>query len=474
MADSATKIRVVERSAVSPPPRTVAATTLPLTFLDIPWLPFSPDQTLFFFNLPTSTHNFMQAILPNLKHSLSLTLRHFFPLAGSLATPPRPAVPRLEYAADDSILLTIAEAVSGDRFKNSTGYHPRMARDFHKLVPLLQCSSKFGWKHESVLAIQITVFPHQGICMGFTLRHVVADGRTFNNFLKTWAAASSSSSSSSSSSPSSSVVAASHERSLIKDPNGLEEILLKEYWNNTQIPRKDSVQPSLSIFHQDMTRATFVVGPKEMEEIKKWILTRSEQLFGSTQLLLSPYVITCAFVWVCWMKTHWPKWEHDDQDDPKQSTHYFGFIAGGINRLNYSVPSTYSGNYVGFGRSEARRDDLMGENGVLHAAKAIGNTIKRLNSDLLGGAEKWISEWEEMRGSELHVTMTGSPKMDLYGLDFGWGRPVKIEEVSIDETRSMSLCESREVAGGIEIGVCFAKPKLKLFRALFDNGLGPV
>ncbi|XP_073303713.1 coumaroyl-CoA:anthocyanidin 3-O-glucoside-6''-O-coumaroyltransferase 2-like [Primulina huaijiensis] len=463
MAGSATEIRVVERSAVSPLPRTVAATSLPLTFLDISWLPFPPGQTLFFFNIPNSTSHFMQAILPNLKHSLSLTLHHFFPLSGRLATPRHPAVPRLEYGADDSIFLTIAEAVSGD-FKNLGGYHPRMAQDFHKLMPLLQSSTKFGSKHESLLAIQITVFPHHGICIGFTLRHVVADGRTFNNFLKTWAAASSSPLTKNGESLGlNQLLVASHDRSLIKDPNGLEEILLKE-WRSIQIPQN----ASLSKFHPDMTRATFVVGPNEMEKIKKWILTRSEHLFGSTQLLLSPYVITCAFVWVCWMKTHW---SNSIEHHPKESTHYFGFIAGGITRLNYSVPSTYSGNCVGFGRSEARRDNLMDENGVLHAAKAIGNTIKRLNSDLLGGAEKWISEWEEMRDSELHVMVTGSPKMDLYGLDFGWGRPIKIEEVSIDETRSISLCESREMSGGVEIGVCLPKPKLELFWTLFNQGL---
>ncbi|KZV19739.1 hypothetical protein F511_41631 [Dorcoceras hygrometricum] len=413
----------------------------------------------------------MQAILPNLKRSLSLTLQHFFPFAGRLATPPLPAVPSLEYAAEDSICFTIAEAVSGD-FKNLGGYHPRMAQDFHQLVPVLQSSTKYLLKHESLLAVQITVFPHFGICIGFTLRHVVADGRTFNNFLKTWAAVSSSTLAKTDENLGlNQLLVASHDRSSIKDPHRLQEILLKE-WKRTQIPQKDSVQPSLSKYHQeiqDMTRATFVVGPKEMEKIKKWILARSDQLFGSTQLLLSPYVITCAFVWVCWVKTQWP-----NNDHPKESTHYFGFIAGGITRLNYSVPITYSGNCVGFGRSEAQRCNLVGESGVVHAAKAIGNTIKRLNSDLLGGAENWISEWDEMRDSELHVTVTGSPKMDLYGLDFGWGRPVKIEEVSIDETRSISLCESREVNGGIEIGVCFPKPKLDLFSTLFNKGLAPL
>ncbi|KAK4386147.1 Coumaroyl-CoA:anthocyanidin 3-O-glucoside-6''-O-coumaroyltransferase 2 [Sesamum angolense] len=447
---SSTKVTVVERRLVSPPSRSVTAASLPLTFLDIPWLLFSPGQPLFFYDFPVSTAEFRETILPNLETALSLTLQHFFPLAGKLVTPSLSSVPpRLEYTGDDSIMLTIAEATAADAgdFKNLTGNHPKLVRDLKGLVPVLW-STGVGSK-QPLLAVQITVFPEAGVCMGFSLRHVVADGRTFNNFLRTWGELS----------KTGGVWGVDgsvtfHDRAVIKDPGGLESTLLKDWSNMKNSQKMEGINEANGLKH-DFTRATFVLHPHEMEKIKTWILTRSGMLFGSAQLLLSPYVLTCAFIWACWMKTH--RFTYEDIDSG-EIVHYFGFIAGGITRLHYTVPNTYVGNLVGFGRSSATRKELMGENGVVYAAKAIGDTIKKLNGDMLGGAKNWISEWKVIHESELHVMVTGSPKLGVYGLDFGWGRPVKIEEVSIDTTGAISLCEGRQVVGAIEIGLALPRP----------------
>lgn len=44
------------------------------------------------------------------------------------------------------------------------------------------------------------------------------------------------------------------------------------------------------------------------------------------------------------------------------------------------------GNCVAFGRVEVKRSYLVGMNGIVHDAKAIG-TIKMLDGDVLGGVE---------------------------------------------------------------------------------------
>ncbi|KAL8045384.1 hypothetical protein ABFX02_08G110500 [Erythranthe guttata] len=456
---SSLKITVVETCTVAPPPQSVPPTSLPLTFLDIPWLLFTPTQPLFFYEFPTitTTAHFKQNILPNLTKTLSLTLQHFFPFAGNLVTPSphsTGAAPHLEYTEDDSILLTVAESPSAGDFKRLAANHQKTARDFRDLVPALLSAGSGGeaGSRQQLLAIQITVFPQAGISMGFTLRHVAADWRTFNNFLKGW------SSLCKSGGESSSEYTSLHDRSVIRDPIGLGSTFLNEWWA-MKIGRSISTCEKTIII-----RSTFVLGPIEMESIKKWILTRSKTLFGSTQLLLSPYVLACAFLWVCWVKAHWSTGEEN-------CVHYFGFVAGGMTRLHYTVPDNYAGNCVGFGRSSATRYELLGENGILFAARAIGDTIKKLNADMLGGAENWMSDWKVLRESELHIMVTGSPKVDLYGLDFGWGRPVKMEDVSIDGTGAISLCECREVVGGVEIGVALPKFKMDHFTIFFNKGL---
>jgi hypothetical protein len=80
-----------------------------------------------------------------------------------------------------------------------------------------------------------------------------------------------------------------------------------------------------------------------------------------------------------------------------------GFIAGGITRLEFEVPKNYFGDCVGFGKVSLRRNDLLGEDGVVIAAKEIGSTIKKLDASILGEGETWILDWEMLHGSEEHV-----------------------------------------------------------------------
>ncbi|KAK7859498.1 malonyl-coenzyme:anthocyanin 5-o-glucoside-6'''-o-malonyltransferase [Quercus suber] len=114
-------------------------------------------------------------------------------------------------------------------------------------------------------------------------------------------------------------------------------------------------------------------------------------------------------------------------------------------------------------------NELLEEDGIIVAAEVFGNTVKRLDKSFFGGAEKWISDWEVMFGSELHVMVSGSPKLDLYETDFGWGRPKKIEEISIDTTRAISLTESRDLEGGIEVGLALPKPEMDAFVTLYTE-----
>lgn len=454
-------IVVLEHCYVSPPSTSVPQISLPLTFFDIPWLFFPPSQPLFFYEYPYPIDHFTSNALPNLKNSLSLALQNYYPLAGNLQSLPEPGKPALLYSEGDNVLLILAES-EGD-FNHLSGNHPRDVNEFYQLVPELPtCVS--GEKHLfPLLAVQITVFPSSGICIGVAYQHVVADGRTFNNFLKTWASfccLRDLSSSVQLSLP-------SFDRKVIVDTHGLEEIFLKEWWKRKSSKQTVTVTDQVNGYLSNIVRATFVVGSDDMERIKTMIIASCNKENVSIPIHLSAYVLTCAFVWVCLLKI---------QESPNgkccgEDPNYFGFIAGGITRLDFPVPLTYFGNCVGFGRATATRNELVGEDGVVVAAKAIGSTVKRLDKAIFGGAEKWISDWEVLFGSELHVMVSGSPKLDLYETDFGWGRAKKIEDISIDRMRAISLTESRDAEGGIEVGLTLPKAKMDAFATFFNEGL---
>ncbi|OWM77201.1 anthocyanidin 3-O-glucoside 6''-O-acyltransferase-like [Punica granatum] len=479
-------VTVLERSHVLPLP-SAAPTRLPLTFLDLPWLFFHPSQQLFFYDYPHPASHFASAALPLLKSSLSLALRLFFPLAGHLHTAParHPAIlctPRLA-----GVSLTIAE--SDDDFHDlchddgSRGLQSqRAAHRFHPLVPALSPEEGHA---VALMAIQITVFPGSGFSVGITYHHVAADERTFNNFLKAWTARCTHAliGNAECPAPTPLIDPPRFDRAIIRDMPTLEQRFLNEWWKQQQqLPYSPLIRGTVMCpvvpddGQCDMVRSTFVVVPSHMELVRSWIMGHCEANGLPLPVHLSPYVLTCTFLWVVRVKTHFQlsglgkNGRTMDIDSLAVRTSYFGYIAGGISRLGYPVPESYFGNCVGFGRAEAACSDLVGEAGIFHAATALGSAIKRLDRSMLESAEEWILDWRAMLESDVHVVVVGSPKVDFYDRDFGWGRPRKIEEVSTDWTGAISLHESRDVEGGIEVGVSLLKAKMDAFIALFVEG----
>ena len=65
----------------------------------------------------------------------------------------------------------------------------------------------------------------------------------------------------------------------------------------------------------------------------------------------------------------------------------------------------------------------------------------------------------------------GSPRFDVYDVDFGWGRPKKVETPSIDKTGAFCLSERRDGNGGVEIELVLDKNEMEAFADIFAKGL---
>ncbi|KAI3697400.1 hypothetical protein L6452_30388 [Arctium lappa] len=459
-------VNIIEQCHISPPPDSIPPpTSLPLTFFDIPWLLYPSNQTLFFFPKPPPKSTTTTTVISLLKQSLSLTLHHFHPLAGNLSAPPPPAEPHLVYNKGDSVSLTIAE--SNANITHLSGNHPRSITMLYSLLPklpfLYSKSSSRDTHVLPLLAVQITVFRDLGFSVGVTAQHAAADERTLDHFIKSWA------------SLTKSLVKKDSlfdfkpqpffDRNIILDPNSHKKTFLKQWWHRRLMNSpKDYSHQEINI-----VQATFILSSSDMNMIKHHILAKCKTINEDPPLHLSPYVSACSFIWICLLKSE------ETHDSSKGSTTtrsplYLGFNAGGITRLGYEIPSTYFGNCIAFGRCRALGSQLLGEDGVVFAAKSIGKEIKRLDKDVLEGAERWICEWDE-----LNIRVLGSPKVDSYGLDFGWGKADKVEKLSSDHhgrvNHVISLTGSRDVEGGMEIGVVLSRAKMKAFTGLFNGGL---
>ncbi|XP_059451838.1 coumaroyl-CoA:anthocyanidin 3-O-glucoside-6''-O-coumaroyltransferase 1-like [Corylus avellana] len=457
------RVTVIEESQVAPPPNSVPTTSLPLTFFDIQWLPLGPIQSLFFYQVPQPTNYFTQAILPTLKHSLSLTLQLFFPLAANLVCPPQTDKPHILYTEGNSVPFTVAEA-AGD-FNHLIVNNPRDARELHHFVAHLPPThvSSDDTRLIPLMATQVTVFPNEGICIGMTFRHAAADGRAIHHFMKSWASICRTGGDLTCLDKSPPF----HDRAVIKDPNGLDNNYLKEMGNWASALDEDS---DLINKIAEKVRATFVMGRAHIEGLKQWVKGQCTNKEDLEPLHLSTFVVTCALIWVCLIKSQHKGVCNFSDDNSKLC--YFIFAADCRNRLKFPIPCTYFGNCVAPCFVGLERREVVGETGIFEAVKAIGNKVGQLETEALRGAETWASVWKEMSemGSTI-VSVAGSPRLGVYDTDFGWGRPKKSEVVHIDVTGAFSLAECRDEDGGIEVGLALSRKSIGDFNAIWEQSL---
>lgn len=457
--------KVVEKSKVAP--ATTKNTSLPLSFLDLPYARPVCVKRLFFYHFPYPTHIFYETTLPSLKHTLSLTLQHFFPLAGNLISPPPPHKPFIRCTHDDFVTLTIVE--SKHDFNHLSSNQPKILKDLNHIVPELT----FTTTHDNnyvfpLVALQITVFPNHGLCIAITNSHAIMDGRSCCYFMKTW---SSICQSGGVDLPLLENPQPCFDREVLKDPKGLEAIFLKDLleerstWKDTYVGRN----PYNVDDYDDYVKATVTFGRDDIESLRKWVLKHwgNNDEFKAPQYL-SKFVVTCAFVWTSLVKARY-KFDDDDDDGEEIKDEYFRLGADCRDRFEYPIPATYVGNCLATCIAVLKRKELKGEGGFVNAVKGIARAITDMKTEPLKGAENWKELSRKMFVSGSIVGVTGSPKFSVYETDFGFGKPTKVE--MIHSCLFVSLAESGDKEGGLEFGLVFRSGEFEYFNSVIQQRL---
>lgn len=223
----------------------------------------------------------------------------------------------------------------------------------------------------------------------------------------------------------------------------------------------------------DKVRATMVLDGAQIQKLKNWASCRCGEEVDATYL--STFVVTCALIWACLLKSEGGIINfspNDDVDDDQVC--YFVLVADCRNRCEFSIPipSTYFGNCLALWFVRLKRKELVGEWGMVEAAKAIGKKIKEMKrGGLISDAERWMENWKEAAAGKSVVTVAGSPKLGVYQTDFGWGRPRKSEVVHVERSGVISIGESREEEGGIEVGLALPKLQMDNFQSILKQRL---
>lgn len=455
-----------------PPPTAGDLLLLPLTFFDMIWLQSDPVRRLLFYQDedPNNNNNncwssseayFLETLVPKLKQSLSLTLQHYPPLAGHLLIPSDPdhTKPLIRYAPGDSVPLTVAQSTRD--FDDLVGNHARDADQFYEFVPQLPPTEEEGAEYKTILAplmaIQVTLFPGRGICIGFANHHTLGDARSMVGFLHAWASITKLG-------RSDHVLPPIFDKSVINDPHGIDAIFWKA---KREIPFKPSSSFPLPT---NRVRATFTLHQAHIKKLKDFIISANKPGLAD----VSSFVATTSYVWTCFLKSG------DEVGEEKVQVHdnvleFFFFAVDVRGRTDPPVPANYFGNCLSHGMAFTEHKQLVGEESYAITAAAIAETIKnKVNNkeEVLKGAENWVANAQKYKGLLRTFSVSGSPKFDLSNADFGWGRTRKVEVLSIDGDKySMSLCKSNDSQGGLEIGLSLPKARMEAFAAIFAHGL---
>ncbi|KAK6157220.1 hypothetical protein DH2020_011468 [Rehmannia glutinosa] len=450
---------LLETCRIAPPPAGDAADQLivPLTYLDMRWIHFIPIHCLLFYEYPCSKVYFTETLLPKLKQSLSVTLKHYLPLAGNLVYPLNTdEKPVFRYVPGDSVSLTIAE--SSNDFDEHVGNHARDADQFYDFVPELPPVKldESNYQTIPVIALRVTLFPNLGICVGYSYHHSIGDWSSIVGFIRAWASVNKFGGDDEFLTKQAESSRPIFDRSVINDPIGIDSI----YWKVIrEIPLKLSSFP----LPTNRVRATFILHRADIKNLKDLVLDKKPDL-----VQVSSFVVTVSYVWTCFVKSG----EELVDDDVLE---LFIFSVDVRARIDPPVPANYFGNCLGYGVGKIEHKRLVGDEGFVIAAEDIALDIKnRANNkdQVLKGVENWMSVDTKKSIGIRALGVSGSPKFDLASADFGWGKAKKLEILSIDgENYSMSLCKSTDSDGGLEVGLSLPRERMEAFAAIFAHGL---
>ncbi|QCE16518.1 uncharacterized acetyltransferase At3g50280-like [Vigna unguiculata] len=368
-------------------------------------------------------NEFIQNLLEKLKHSLSLTLSHFYPLSGRLVThktqnPPSYTVSvdcknsdgaRFIYATLD---VTISELLSPvdtpSIFQSFFDHHKAINHDGHSM-PLL--------------SIQITELV-DGVFIGCSMNHVIGDGTSYWNFFNSW----------------SQIFQA---QSLSRQPI-----------NNRWFPNNCIPPISLNFKHHDefiersekplLRERFFHFSAESIAKLKA--KANSE----SNTTTISSFQSLSALVWRSITRA---------RSIPSDQKTTCRLAATSRSRMEPALPEEYFGNCLHAVNAETTAGELL-ENDLGWAAWKLHVAVKNLNDRVvLQYLQEWLDSpviYQMGRFFEPYCVMMGSsPRFNMYGSEFGMGKAVAARSGYANKfDGKVSSYPGREGGGSIDLEVC--------------------
>ncbi|KAG6382397.1 hypothetical protein SASPL_157927 [Salvia splendens] len=413
---------MIETCRIPPPQGAAAELFLSLSFFDMMWLHFNTTRRLIFYSHTCSEAEFSNNIVPNLKHSLSLTLKHYLPVAGNLLYPldTDASKPVFRYISVDSVSLTIA--VSGLDFDELVANHARESDQFYDLLP--RTPKVADVENYQIAPLAWAMINKSGDDEVF----VSQNGESLPFF----------------------------ERPIGKESSRLNGI----FWD---VMKKIPFQPAATHpLPTNRVRASFILRQSDIKNLKNLIFSARPNMDR-----VSTFVVAAAYVWTTLAKSLGPAGDEDE-------VFIFGADARGRRNAMFDPPLAvnYFGNCLDGRVVRVEHRKLAAEDGFVAAAVAVAGEMKAKiydGDEFLISPENLLTEMEKYKDMRA-LGITGSPKLDFTEADFGWGEAEKVEFLSLDGAGYlMSLFNSRN--GDLAVGMSLSKEEMEAFASMFATGL---
>ena len=370
-------------------------------------------------------------LVHHLRTTLSRTLDFFTPFAGRLAT--------IENKDNNTISYFIDCNNAGAQFVHAVANGVSVADILEPVyVPLQLVNSFFplnGVRNyegisKPLLGVQITELV-DGIFIGCTINHTVVDGTSFWHFFNSW-----------------SEISRGFDQ--ISKPPVLQRFFLDGIDCPIKIPYGKKLSDSDSLITPPPLKERVFHFTKEYVARLK---AKANSEIGTNRI--SSLQALLAHFWRSVIRSQIL--------DPNQQVLY-RLLIGARPRLHPPLPDEYLGNAVQAGTVAIKAGDLL-KRGLGYAAWEMNKMVAMHTEDKLRSfLESWVEKPEILTESSMASTAlvtSSSPRFNVYGNDFGWGRPVAVRSGGGNKTHGKITVFPGVAQGSIDIEACLSPEILK-------------
>ncbi|KAK9135940.1 hypothetical protein Syun_015270 [Stephania yunnanensis] len=396
--------KTVQSTSPSSQPQQIDLSPWDLKFLKIGVIQIG----LLYHYQPTPTTTTTTSIIQSLETSLSLTLHHFYPLVGRLSTTAHDDNTISVYIDCNNAGVELIHAIAPSNvtvadIKNPIVV-PNIVHDFFPLNGSLNCDPDIP-----LLAVQATELV-DGVFIGVTMNHAAVDGTSFWHFINTW----------------------------------------------SEICRTGSDH-----FISAYPPKVFHFSQESIARLKAKANAEQPKTLNNTPIKISSLQAVLAHIWLAVTRA---------RRLPSDEKTSYVFAIGNRTRLVPPLPNEYLGSAMSVGTVAATVGELL-EEGIGWAAALLNQEINAHNDGAIRGAfSSWVKKPVCPSLADFasnFVLLTGSsPRFNVYGNDFGWGRPVGVRSGGGNKFDGKVTVFEGCVEGSMDFEACLA---IETLKALVDD-----